>query len=84
MLTSVANNCRAYRHLHFGFGKAELVSEQFLTVDVGDFPSVDLVFAWSRRDDIPLIFGQTNFFMPFDVCFFRSLGLFTVSPHPDG
>jgi hypothetical protein len=39
-----------------------------------------LVFAWTERDDVPLIFGQVNFFMEFDVCFFRSQGTFDVRP----
>jgi hypothetical protein len=50
-----------------------------LTVQITDFAPVKLVFAWARRDDIPLIFGQTNFFMTFDVCFFRSQEYFTLS-----
>ncbi len=37
-----------------------------------------LAFAWTQRDDIPLIFGQMNFFQEFDVCFFRSQGEFDV------
>ena len=39
---------------------------------------LQLVFAWTQRDDVPLIFGQTNFFMEFDVCFYRSQGEFDV------
>lgn len=37
-----------------------------------------LAFAWTQRDDVPPIFGQMNFFLEFDVCFFRSLGQFDV------
>ncbi|WP_197172531.1 hypothetical protein [Novipirellula aureliae] len=55
-----------------------------LAVDIVNLPPVDLVFAWSQRNGVPLIFGQTNFFMQFDVCFFRTRGFFTVSPHDDG
>ena len=55
-----------------------------ISVAISTLAPVDLVFAWSRRDDIPLIFGQTNFFMAFDVCFFRSRGYFIVSTHTDG
>jgi len=40
--------------------------------------AVRLVFAWTRADDIPIVFGQTNFFMEFDVCFFRAQGEFEV------
>lgn len=39
-----------------------------------------LAFAWSKADDVPLVFGQTNFFMAFDVCFFRSEGVFEIQP----
>ena len=33
---------------------------------------IRLVFAWTRIEDAPVIFGQTNFFMEFDVCFYCS------------
>jgi hypothetical protein len=39
---------------------------------------VRLVFAWTRVDDAPLIFGQMNFFAEFDVCFYRSQEAFDV------
>ena len=42
-----------------------------VTAKIGDFRSVRLVFAWVKTD-APLILGQTNFFMEFDVCFYRS------------
>ncbi len=32
------------------------------------------------EDDIPLILGQTNFFMEFDVCFYRSKLEFEIKP----
>ena len=47
---------------------------------VGTFPSVELVFAWAQAADIPLILGQVNFLMEFDVCFFRSQSVFEVKP----
>lgn len=31
--------------------------------EVGDFAPIELVFAWVRRPNIPLILGQTNFFL---------------------
>jgi hypothetical protein len=40
--------------------------------------AVRLVFAWVRTDAAPVVFGQTNFFMEFDVCFFRAQGAFEV------
>lgn len=41
------------------------------TAQIGSFKPVRLVFAWVRTD-APLILGQTNFFMEFNVCFYRS------------
>ena len=40
--------------------------------EIAGLPAVKLAFAWIRKDDVALILGQTNFFMEFDVCFFRS------------
>ncbi|MEL7071502.1 MAG: hypothetical protein AAGN15_23025 [Cyanobacteria bacterium J06581_3] len=34
--------------------------------------SAKLAFAWTRNANVPVILGQTNFFMEFDVCFYRS------------
>ena len=45
---------------------------------VGTLPSARLVFAWTRARAVPLILGQVNFFMEFDVCFYRSRPLFEV------
>ncbi|MBZ0320720.1 MAG: hypothetical protein K8L91_30180 [Anaerolineae bacterium] len=42
--------------------------------------TIQLAFAWSRADDVPLVFGQTNFFMAFDVCFFRAEAVFEIRP----
>lgn len=47
---------------------------------VGRFPSARLAFAWTQAEDIPLILGQVNFFMEFDVCFYRSQRAFDVRP----
>jgi hypothetical protein len=47
---------------------------------VGTFIPVRLAFAWARTDDVPLILGQVNFFQEFDVCFFRTRGVFEVRP----
>ncbi len=29
---------------------------------IGEFPASELVFAWVKRPNVPLILGQTNFF----------------------
>ena len=50
-----------------------------LAVKVGDFAAVDLAFAWTQAEQAPLIFGQTNFFQAFNVCFFRSESYFTLT-----
>ncbi len=47
---------------------------------VSRFDPVRLVFAWTRAESIPLILGQVNFFMEFDVCFYRSQQVFEVHP----
>ncbi|WP_008308366.1 aspartyl protease family protein [Leptolyngbya sp. PCC 6406] len=49
---------------------------------VGQFEAVQLVFAWTQATNVPLILGQVNFFMEFDVCFYRSQLEFAVSPKP--
>ncbi len=51
-----------------------------LSATVGRFPSVRLVFAWTQATQIPLLLGQANFFMEFDVCFYRSQKIFEVTP----
>lgn len=47
---------------------------------VASYPPVNLAFAWTQSADVPVILGQVNFFMEFDVCFFRSQSAFEVSP----
>ena len=50
----------------------------------GKSPSIDgaidipLLFAWAGTDAAPVLFGQTNFLMEFNVCFYRSQGFFDV------
>jgi hypothetical protein len=51
-----------------------------VTAVVGTFAPVRLAFAWARTDAVTVILGQVNFFMEFDVCFFRSRSLFEVRP----
>jgi len=47
---------------------------------IGQFESVQLVFAWTQATSVPLILGLVNFFMEFDVCFYRSQLEFAISP----
>lgn len=48
--------------------------------EIGDFEPTQLVFAWVRSPNVPLILGQTNFFLEFEVCFYRSKLEFEVNP----
>ncbi|BAZ51784.1 hypothetical protein NIES4103_44420 [Nostoc sp. NIES-4103] len=52
----------------------------FATAKIGEFAPVQLAFAWVRKANIPLILGQTNFFLEFDVCFYRSKLEFEIKP----
>ena len=47
---------------------------------VASFPPVEFAFAWTQATDVPMILGQVNFFMEFDVCFFRSQAAFEITP----
>jgi hypothetical protein len=52
----------------------------FATAEIGEFATVRLAFAWIRSINAPLILGQTNFFLEFDVCFYRSKLEFEIQP----
>jgi hypothetical protein len=45
---------------------------------IGEIAPVRLAFAWTQSDDVPVIFGQVNFFQEFDACFYRTDGLFEI------
>ena len=47
--------------------------------EIGNLPAVKLAFAWVQRSGLPVILGQTNFFLEFDV-FYRSRLEFEVRP----
>ena len=51
-----------------------------VTATVEPFRPVRLAFAWTRADSIPLILGQVNSYLEFDVCFFRSQQAFEIKP----
>jgi hypothetical protein len=48
---------------------------------VGQFEPVELGFAWAKTNSVPVILGQVNFFMEFDVCFYRADRYFEVRLH---
>lgn len=52
----------------------------FAIAQIGNFTPVQLAFAWVRSANTPLILGQTNFFLEFDVCFYRSKLEFEINP----
>jgi len=47
---------------------------------VEKFEPIQLAFAWTQATNVPLILGQVNFFMEFNVCFYRSQLQFEISP----
>jgi hypothetical protein len=47
---------------------------------VTNFAPVRLAFAWAKSDAVSVILGQVNFFLEFDVCFFRAWTMFEVRP----
>lgn len=51
-----------------------------LTANVEQFPPVKLAFAWTKARNAPLILGHMNFFLAFDVCFYRSELAFEIGP----
>jgi hypothetical protein len=54
-----------------------------LEASVATFPPVKLAFAWTQAENVPLILGQVNFFIEFDVCFFRSRSSFDIGLRPN-
>ena len=67
--------------IRLGGNMAESEARGLLLIGrVGGFDPVRLAFAWSRSNRIPIILGQTNFFLEFDVRFCRSQMFFEVAP----
>lgn len=50
-----------------------------VSAEIGQFSPVDLAFAWTRNENVPVILGQVNFFLEFDVCFFASEMFFEIN-----
>jgi hypothetical protein len=44
------------------------------------FAPVRLAFAWAKTDAVSVMLGQVNFFLEFDVCFFRTRSVFEIRP----
>lgn len=51
-----------------------------LAGEVSPFKVAKLVFAWVKSDDMPVLLGQTNFFMEFNVHFYRNQQIFEILP----
>ena len=70
-------------HLPVVFGLSGNLSQQparglVVNARVGKFESVRLAFAWSHSDETRLLLGQMNFFLLFNVCFYRSEAFFDL------
>ncbi|TVS09823.1 MAG: hypothetical protein EA424_26305 [Planctomycetaceae bacterium] len=52
----------------------------FVLAEIEGLPPAKLAFAWLNQNGVPLILGQTNFFMEFDACFYRSRLEFDIRP----
>jgi hypothetical protein len=50
------------------------------TGQIEGFAPVRLAFAWTKSNRVPVIFGQTNFFIEFDARFCRSQMFFEIAP----
>lgn len=51
-----------------------------LSATIAALPPVRLAFAWTELTSVPLLLGQVNFFLEFDVCFFRAQSVFEIRP----
>jgi len=51
-----------------------------LTAIVNKFDPIKLAFAWTEAKDVPLILGQMNFFLEFDICFYSARSIFEIAP----
>lgn len=50
------------------------------TATVGKFAPVRLAFAWTKSNAVPILLGQVNFLMEFDVCLYRARSVFEIKP----
>ncbi|HZQ07955.1 MAG TPA: hypothetical protein VFD70_15340 [Anaerolineae bacterium] len=51
-----------------------------VSAKVGEYSPINLIFAWIKRNDVPLILGEIDFFLQFQVCFYRYALEFEVIP----
>lgn len=62
-----------------GHVQAKIIAAEAI---INGFPPVPLLFSWLQSDSFPFVLGQTNFFMAFDVCFYRSQMYFELTYPP--
>jgi hypothetical protein len=43
-----------------------------VATQVGDFAPQVLTYAWTRKEEVPIIFGLIDFFWEYNVCFFAA------------
>lgn len=53
-----------------------------LNAHVGNFPPIELGFAWTKEPNVGLILGQVNFFEQFQVCFFGGIKTLKITKNP--
>lgn len=51
-----------------------------VSATIAPLPAVRLAFAWTQLTAVPVLLGQVNFFLEFDVCFFRAQSAFEIRP----
>lgn len=54
-----------------------------ISTTIGEYKPIQLAFAWTQAENVPLLLGQMNFFMEFDVCFYRTQAIFEIHPRED-
>ena len=66
--------------LHLSGNLANLEARALLVnARLANRDEVRLAFAWTRSNDVPVILGQVNFFMIFEVCFYRAELAFEIA-----
>ena len=61
-----------------GFYAETLAYGVTIQTQVGEFPPVLLAAAWTHTNDIPVVFGQMNFFREFQVAFHGKSEIFLL------
>ena len=78
-LGSIWDERKAILRLTGNLGNQQAIPFSVIS-QIGEFEPIKLVFAWTNNPNAPLILGQTNFFLEFDVCFYRSKSEFEINP----